>query len=489
MTSGGQMERAPSKMKRSLDHPEVTQRLLISGAEQISQRLRTLSAAIGPSSLSTQFYTRVRAKSLESIREKIYRKRHEPDQRWRDPNYSFRKITDAVGFRIVTLYDQELITAIDYILDLVRAGQQLPEPLFERMFVWNIFREAKFIKRSSSENDPYANCLRHISSLVEIDCDNSASEAFEIKENIIRKCLPEIRSDNRYSSGHVIFNALAHIEGYVIEIPVEFQVRTAVEDIWAEINHKFLYKTNTFSVWSSDYQEAYNNSRAVSKELKKAIDQLPRVIGKFYRYSEEANSSVRKFWEKSTKDYQFSLVISLFFLIGDRYGEVFAVNFQRYKDNIDRLKEAQKREDKVSSRELILNSVKILMEAKYRAIEGRATEMQKNAPHKATKIKIDDERVGLLDLEIMRLKVFLIIYFNCWISDTYQICPLENDDQFLQDQLKLQKQRFLMDLYSQFCEYLNRPLSLRPVCMIMFFKYLIATGIDSPLGSSLAKKT
>src|SRR5579864_2895692 len=65
------------KLIRSLDSPEITERHIVFAAEQIAQRLRSLSISSGPSALAQQFYTRIRAKTPESIRGKIERKRRE----------------------------------------------------------------------------------------------------------------------------------------------------------------------------------------------------------------------------------------------------------------------------------------------------------------------------------------------------------------------------------------------------------------------------
>src|SRR4051812_35848818 len=57
----------------SLHHPDVTLPQALQAAEQIAQRLRSLSHSVGPSSLATQFYTRIRVKAEDSIRNKIAR--------------------------------------------------------------------------------------------------------------------------------------------------------------------------------------------------------------------------------------------------------------------------------------------------------------------------------------------------------------------------------------------------------------------------------
>lgn len=138
----------------SLRHPDVTLPHALRAAEQIAQRLRSLSSSVGPSSLATQFYTRIRVKAEDSIRKKIARNQMEFHQR----SYSFADVDDYIGFRVVTLFDGALNDGMKYVVDLVRAGQQLQEFLFAPGLVWNTFHKAKFFKRTALANDCYARC-------------------------------------------------------------------------------------------------------------------------------------------------------------------------------------------------------------------------------------------------------------------------------------------------------------------------------------------
>ena len=513
-------------------HPGVTQDILLSGAAQIAQRLHTLSSTLGPKSESKHFYTRVRAKASDSIRKKIFRKQRGIDSPTTKPDYSFRDLTDLVGFRIVTLYDDDLKESIDYILELIVAGQHLPDPLFTPGFVWDVFHETRFIAREDKEQDPYVKCLKHLKSRVAADCDNDK----EIKDddgNIIYEkhkqetilidnvnCFKETGRGTRYSSAHMIFNATAYIGNYVVIIPVEFQFRTAAEDIWAELNHKLVYKIDTAFAWSQGYDVLRTKLNEISGTLKTLIDALPATIDAFYDSSQVASTAIDKenFWAPKNQLYPHSLVISLFSIIGDR--RQWEVNedkisvidtisatevlpppvvgaFTEYGELIEELKSQHKAVSvlKLSYRSAIHDSKDVYTRLLNEAIKKRQqvtddaiTVLEKIKPLVKSHIvaseeRLNVERASLCDLEQIRLRVLSSAYFKEEFIE-----PNETLTETAKNEKAVKKQNELLALYRQLCEYLERPLSVRPMCMIMFFKYLISTQLDSPAQETLMKK-
>jgi hypothetical protein len=114
----------------SLRHPDITISDALNAGEQIAQRLRSLEDSVAPFSLRSHFYNKIRVKAHESIREKVKRIQQGDAESKPQPLYSFRDLTDIVGFRLVTLYDDELPFAVTHVVDLVRSGQTLTPPLF-----------------------------------------------------------------------------------------------------------------------------------------------------------------------------------------------------------------------------------------------------------------------------------------------------------------------------------------------------------------------
>jgi ppGpp synthetase/RelA/SpoT-type nucleotidyltranferase len=465
------------KRTLALNHPEATLRLLLLAAEQIVQRLRILTGTMGPSSQSAQFYTRARAKTADSIRGKILRNQQGHNrQKERLPSYSFRQLTDTVGFRVVTLYDADLPSAMQYILDMVFAGQNLSDPLFKPEFVWSSFVEALFIKRTRDKLDPYADCLIRLRERITPDYNRSHRRR-ELPA-VLKKCREDIRDKDGYSSAHIIFNARGYVGDVIIEVPVEFQFRTAVEDIWAEIDHKFIYKINTSSTWSHDYQLSYDKARGASRALKEDINKFPDQIYNFYTAYQQAVQDLTRLWTQNPNHrYHFSLVTSLIIAMGDRQLSTFSYRLDLYKRAVDQLNAAHQGGDREIARARIavaLSELRGVME------NIDAADVPASPTAEADQL-LNQERRALCQLEIFRLKTLLILYCDGIEADDGKIEFIDKDAG------GPKVHQSLMSLYGEFCRYLERPLAMMPRCMILFFKYLLANEFDVVLKASLAK--
>jgi len=537
--------KSPRRPKRAkeplpLNHPDVTLRLLLLGSEQIAQRLRMLIATVGPSTQASQFYTHVRAKTADSINEKIIRKQRGSEQEPAKPYYSFRNLTDAVGMRIVTLYDDDLLAALTCIRDIVEAGQNLPDPLFRKGFVWDCFHDANFIKRDGTPGDPYATCLRALRQMVAAACaqfnaaaktggppdqddsDAAPQPALRRPDDILtnRNCKEQERENDKYSSAHVTFRALSYIDNYIIEIPVEFQLRTSVEDVWAEISHKLLYKSKPKYVWSRDFEANYDNAMALSKTLKVEINRLPTVINDLSARARVARTNLDEFWSDDSSDFdrrfQFSIVISWFFALG---GDIrpFYLHVDEYRSLVLEAKAAQDSRHTDKARKAILEAL-VKLDHIRRAVVDRKRRLEaevrnrlmgttistnvgqtqglfeKDFPgtkEEAFDLKLLDERLSLCELERIRLRVFLAVTYHCRVTDIKRETPFDSkpdDSQSTQDRKKKLRQQTLMALYVELCKYLDQCVSLYPRCMTLFFKYYVSLCLDNPLQSYLVRK-
>lgn len=457
-----------------LDHPQVTLSKVIAGAEQVAQRLRTLSASAGPSSQSTQFYTRIRAKALDSIRGKIIRKQR--DLEIPRVDYSFRDITDYVGVRVVTLYDPDLLDAIEYIVELVEAGSQLSEPLFERASVWDSFSEALFIPRTadkSDRDDIYCRFLDKLYSLIEHSC------GAEYRDDAYGRCKLEWRRSNRYSSAHLIFNAVSYHQEFSLKIPVEFQLRAATEDIWSEISHKLVYKSRDSHLWSVEYAARYSSAETASETLKESVDHLPILIRNFHQSADAATSNLKDFWTRDRTaantlglDLHFSYGVTLFFFICD-----FAVEdtaramllnetpyriFKTYKDQIERYRTTS--DPEIASN--ILAECVGLVRKVIDFLDSTAALPSGNFWREADK-ELVRQRRQLCNLEILRLESLISLFHGHQLVGS-KIEPLSEEG-------SPDNEPVYAALYSRFCQVIDdRELQIRPICVIHYWKYLLA---------------
>ena len=190
----------------TLRHPDITISDALYAGEQIAQRLRSLEDSISPFGLRTHFYSKIRVKEHESIREKVKRIQQGNDEEPAKPLYSFRDLTDIIGFRIVTLYDDELPLIVKHIVNLVKAGQTMAQPLFKRGLIWESFHGAYFYKRSAEEGDVYRDCHKTLSDLINVDCSSDGIDP----SSFLSKSIQLVRQPQPYSSAHILFNAIGY---------------------------------------------------------------------------------------------------------------------------------------------------------------------------------------------------------------------------------------------------------------------------------------
>lgn len=484
---------AAQRPPRTLQHPDVTLPLALNAAAALVDRLRSLANSVGPSSLETQFYSRIRVKSIDSINEKITKNRYMYGQ---DSNsaYRFSELDDLVGFRIVTLYDDELIPAIEYVISLVRAGHQPKQPIFPSENIWESLRSAKFFLRNAHDiNDRYLKCHDYLVGQIK-----PKSISRRIRAKIEKR---EQLKEHEYSSAHLTFNAISYpskkmADGRMqsidyqshppIIIPVEFQIRVAHEDIWSEINHKFNYKIKNPYAWSLDFEKSMSHVEQESSALKSIIDRIPEAIDKLVSASRTAKDDLSKFNHPNT-NYFFSLGSSLFWCVsGDDLFEL-GKHFDEYK----RLSEAFVALDAArTTNELKLPDsnesercaelVKCLIH-QVRRIEGIVDEEQQdliscgdpNLSETALyqKVTLLSQRILLCHFDILRLRSLLLLEYDRSLDEDNDLLTVLNEDE---------KREFSAFLYGELCSFKdNKRLKVRPLSVLMYWKYRLSSIFDT----------
>jgi ppGpp synthetase/RelA/SpoT-type nucleotidyltranferase len=480
-----------------LDDPRVTLPQILAGSEQVVQRLRTLSASAGPRASAALFYTRSRAKALESVTGKVGHRRRVKD----DADYSFRRMTDFAGFRIVTLNDDDLIKAIDYILAIIKAGQTVSDPIFAPGNVFSQFHDAKFSARTElpfdgallveKQTDIYYKCMRHFldrlesesrlqESLIDDADPEAATRKAEISatRNYVRaECTALPKKRDRYSSAHLTFWALSYHQNFPIPIPVEFQIRTAIEDVWAEVSHKLLYKSKSEFVWSLEYERDLNLAEQQLGSIKTRMDNLPSDIAAIYTHSNQAQILSLDFWgdkglapERNT-DLHFSLCTALIGLVGDGklLQEWIKVPLETYKKRVVDLN--PKKNSDLETASILGECVKLLaglaqqIESRYLNLTEQS--MDDHGEYVDQTSRLYEQRKLLVDLEILRLKGLLALNYSHRF-DSGAVIPFKDS---------AEKKEICTQLYGQLCGFVDtKRLKIKPITMLHTWKYLLASA-------------
>lgn len=188
------------------------------GADDVRKRL-VLEMNTGAPSISDLAYAvKVRVKEDYKVVEKVLRKR-----KGGKPEYSVSSLRDLVGLRIVTLYRLDALDILPVLFERIEAGPQDPDSVFSPKGIEEII-----IYSTNPHGD-----AQDLPGRVEALC-----QAFGFAGRV------EVTPEN-YTSIHIVVWCRGKYRTGYRDIPVEIQVRTALEDVWGEIDHGLKYKRET----------------------------------------------------------------------------------------------------------------------------------------------------------------------------------------------------------------------------------------------------
>ena len=186
------------------------------GAADVVSRLQNLMNIGAPSIADIAYTIRLREKEDFRIVEKVKRKR------LKDPSYTVGRIRDVVGLRIVTLYRLDALDIIPRLIQFLKE-QSGPAP---GLFVSPELEEIK-IYSTNPRGDAQALPQRITSLFDSLGYGDKA----EIED-----------TPSNYTSIHLVTWCRGRYDSGHVPVPLEIQIRTALEDAWGEIDHKLKYK-------------------------------------------------------------------------------------------------------------------------------------------------------------------------------------------------------------------------------------------------------
>lgn len=215
------------------------------GAQYVLSKLQNLMNEGAPSISDLAYTIRLREKEDFKIVAKVKSKRQE-----KDPTYSVDRIRDIVGLRIVTLYRLDALDVIPRLVALIRGATGAETSLF----VSDQFEEIKIFS-TNPRGDAQALHQRLVILFQSLGYQDA--EIVGIPSN--------------YTSIHLVTWCRGpYMDGFV-RVPVEIQIRTALEDAWGEIDHKLKYKPPTQKLTVRD-EIALRTSLNHLKVMKTFID-------------------------------------------------------------------------------------------------------------------------------------------------------------------------------------------------------------------------
>ena len=196
----------------------------IRGARELQERLRIELSTGSPSISDLAYAVKMRVKDNFKICEKVLRKRNEEGR----PDYSVNNLRDIIGLRIVTLYRLDALQILPLLIAKIQRID-LRDPS-------RIFHNGKIEEIIVYSNNPNGDA-QNLSGRIKAIC-----ESFNVgNEHIFRI---ETTPSN-YTSIHIVTWGRGKYGPTYKVIPIEIQIRTALEDVWGEIDHSLKYKNKS----------------------------------------------------------------------------------------------------------------------------------------------------------------------------------------------------------------------------------------------------
>lgn len=173
-----------------------------------------------------------RVKHIKDIVSKVNRKRKGADPGSPEYDYEPHHITDGAGFRIITLFQDDILDVIHFMVDAIK--QKVPSP-----FISNTVREAVIYTNRPPED---IDCIHGKVKLLLDASGLTFSVGKDGKPYATQVEAPKNKKSG-YSSVHIVLTVSVRDPdtGQAHLHPVEVQVRDIFEEAWGEIDHRLRY--------------------------------------------------------------------------------------------------------------------------------------------------------------------------------------------------------------------------------------------------------
>ena len=201
-------------------------RALLAAAETVKPKLLSL-LTLGPDALDNYAYAiKARVKGYDSAVTKITEKRQKGNAA-----YTPFSMTDVIGVRVLCLWPDDISTVLERLLRIIQEIAQTTLSSFAGQALADVLTEVIVYKaiNSPAVYDVIGKQLTNW-----LLAHGRASDCVRV-ENSPR--------DRPYSSVHLVVWCRVQTAGRWLKVPVEFQIRTSLEDVWSEVDHRLRYKS------------------------------------------------------------------------------------------------------------------------------------------------------------------------------------------------------------------------------------------------------
>ena len=191
------------------------------GADNLRERLLGALHSGTPAVADLAYAVKARVKEDYKVVDKIRDRRRGGPNQPPKLGYGVSDVTDIVGLRIVTLYRLDALEIIRALLETIEADRSA-----SAAFVAGSVSEVKIYS-----TNPTGDVQKLPARLQELFHAQGLASVTSIAEK-----------PSNYSSIHILLRGRGKYRDGYREVPVEIQVRTALEDVWGQIEHSLKYK-------------------------------------------------------------------------------------------------------------------------------------------------------------------------------------------------------------------------------------------------------
>lgn len=405
------------------------------GASEVLERLRAAFTLSARNNSDLVFYSRSRVKDPNSLVAKLF----DRQQRYNE-HYNLTDVTDIIGYRVVVLYDDQISEALDLTLNVLENCYFTEDKLIDSKNVVESVHEIKFFPRRNRPSDPY----RELYDVFVKKFPNLESKKIKMQN----------ASKTDYSSMHIILYMNSYSQGHVKKIPVEIQIRTAIEDVWSEISHKNKYKVQRPNVWSPDIENFYKENERTINIIKDHLDAgIPDQINDVRQTTKSINQAIADLRSTDVSGYDSTILNFVHLMSAGRADAPLRHAMDVY--NIE-IRKVRLRRSVVGFRRLT-------------EFVGEISSHSENLTDKYTKLNIG----YLMHFECLRLKAVTL-------KEAYEKASkrkLDNEQKADLDKIKKEA----MWVYSEIDKLqLNPDMKLKPISLLEFWKFYICryTNLD-----------